>query len=204
MKRLCYILVLFTMLLGTSVYAEEKSKPLWGFIDSVGFDWGYYKDEWFPTDFVKSDECANTVNRFSIRAESSKILPWEKWIVGMELGYSMHKADELPDGCYSSSHDAGFREYNINLIVKRKMFDNLFYFGGLAGVGYWYQRDNGMHNLGDSHVLGSWGALVGKDWHIYKTWSFRTEVRATHTSDPFESDMGKNYIGWVAGITKNF
>lgn len=204
MKRLCYVLVLLTMLLGNSVYAEEKSKPLWGFIDNVGFDLAYAKDEWFPTDFVKSDRCTNVVKRLSIRAETSKIIPWEKWRVGAEVGYSAHKADELPGGRYHIGHDAGFKEWNWNIIVKRDMFNNLFYLGGVAGVSYWSDRDNGMQNLGDSHWLGTWGALIGKDWNIYKAWSLRTEVRATHTSDPFRSDMGKNYFGWNFGFTRHF
>ena len=207
MKRLCYVLVLFTMLLGTTVYANEKSEPLWGFIDSVEFNWGYYKDEWFPGDLWQSESCTNTVNRFSLRAETSKIIPWEKWSVGAEIGYSMHKADELPGGCYwdpPASHDAGFREYSLNIIVTRDIYKGL-YLGALAGLSGWYKRDHGMHNLGDSHLLGTWGGIAG--WkHRFGTspWGFRTELRATHTSDPCESDMGKNYFGGNMSIIWHF
>ena len=213
MKRLCYILVLFTMLLGTSVYATEKSDPLLGFIDTIEFDWGYYKDEWFPTDFVKSDDCANTVNRFSIRAETSKILPWEKWRIRTEFYTHTPSPDELPDGKYwhihndgsHNSHDAGFREYSLNFTITRDIILKKLYLGIVFGLSGWYERDHGMHNLGDSHLLGTWGGIVGyKHRFCVSPWGVRGEVRATHTSDPCRSDMGKNYLGWNFGVVYYF
>lgn len=204
MKRLCYVLVVCVMLLGTSVYAEDKSEPLWGFVDSVEFNWGYYKDAFFPGDLWQSEDCTNTVNRFSLRAETSKILPWEKWNVAFEVGYSIHKADESKTGKFGLGHDAGFREYSGNVIVTRKIYKEL-YLGGVAGLSYWYQRDNGMHNLGDSHCLGTWGAVAGwKHRFGISPWGFRTELRATHTSDPCNSDMGKNYLGGNLSIIYHF
>lgn len=205
MKRLCYILVVMTMLLGTTVYAEQKSEPLWGFIDSVEFNWGYYKDTLFPGDLFQSEDCTNTVNRFSLRAETSKIIPWEKWRMGAEIGYSMHKADEKETGKYGLGHDAGFREYSFNLTVTRDVLFKNLYLGAVFGLSAWYQRDNGMHNLGDSHLLGTWGGMLGYKHRFGETnWGARAEVRATHTSDPCESDMGKNYFGGNMSIIRYF
>ena len=204
MKRLFYVLVLFTMLLGTSVYATEKSDPLLGFIDTIEFDWGYYKDAFFPGDLFQSDDCTNTVNRFSIRAETSKILPWEKWRVGFEVGYSMHKADEKDTGKFGLGHDAGFREYSANFLATREIWKEL-YLGIMFGLSGWYQRDIRMHNLGDSHLLGTWGGVAGwKHRFGVSPWGVRGEVRATHTSDPCRSDMGKNYLGWNFGVVYHF
>lgn len=213
MKRLCYVIVVMTMLLGTTVYAEQKSEPLWGFIDSVEFNWGYYKDAWFPGDLWQSDDCTNTVNRFSLRAETSKIIPWDKWRVGAEVGYSMHKADEKPGGSYwhvhpdgsHNTHDAGFREYSLNFTVTRDVLFKNLYLGIVFGISGWYLRDHGMHNLGDSHLLGTWGGLLGYKHRFGETnWGARAEVRATHTSDPFNSDMGKNYLGGNMSLIRYF
>ena len=209
MKRLCYVLVLGIMLLGTTVYAEQKSEPLWGFIDNVGADWGYGRDYILPEAW-RSDHCYNTVNRWSIRAESRRLIFSEKWGLQGELLYSAHKADEYPD----HGQDTGFKEWGFNLILKRYFFDDMFYAGILAGLSYvhdfpnfedrdWPDRDL-ESNLGRSHCLGSWGGVIGKDWHVYKDWSLRTEARLTHTSDPFGPDMGKNFIGWSFGATRHF
>lgn len=177
--------------------ASDKTRTI------IGYDHMYGKDDWL-TDGWKSPECHNTVNRFSIRYETNKFFPsWDKWFIGGEFQYSMHKADEKPGGSYHMGHDAGFREYSLNLTIKRLMFDDLFYVGWIMGVSYWSDRDHGMHDLGDSHWLGTWGPTVGKDWHIYKAWSIRTEARVTHTSDPFRTnDRGKNYGTFlVVGIS---
>ena len=146
------------------------------------------------------------MNRFSARVETNNIFPsWHKWFIGGEFQYSMHKADERPEGAYGLGHDAGFREYSFNLTLKRQMFDDLFYLGVLAGVSYWYERDHGMHDLGGSHWLGTWGGMIGRDWNIYKAWSVRSEFRMTHTSDPFRNDdKGKNYLSGVIGLSYRF
>ena len=194
MKRLYYILTICLMLFGTTAFAETK----------IGFDWIYGKDNILPEAW-QGPSCENTVNRFSIRAEINSMFPsWDKWFIGGEFQYSMHKADEKPEGKYGNGHDAGFREYSLNLTIKRQMFDDLFYLGVLVGASYWYERDNRMHNLGDSHLLGTWGGMIGKDWNVYKAWSLRTELRLTHTSDPFRSDRGKNYGTGIMGMTYTF
>ena len=218
MKRFSIALAMIMLLIGVNVYAEEYALDVsTDYTESsaakvasdktrsiIGYDWMYGKDAWIPDDWA-SPSCENTVNRFSIRYETNKFFPsWDKWFIGGEFHYSMHKADEAPGGSYYDEHpghDAGFREYSFNLTIKRLMFDDLFYVGWVMGLSYWYERDHGMHNLGNSHCLGSWGPTLGKDWHIYKAWSIRTELRLTHTSDPFRSDRGKNYGTGVIGIS---
>jgi len=225
MKRFSYVsmmlcvAVIIGMFFGVNVYAWEADLDLIGISDDyyaeesaakaasdktrsiIGSDWMYGKDAWLPDEW-ESPSCENTVNRFGIRYETNKFFPsWDKWFIGGEFQYSMHKADEKPEGSYHMGHDAGFKEYSFNLTIKRLMFDDMFYLGWVMGVSYWIDRDHGMHNLGDSHVLGSWGPMIGKDWHIYKAWSLRTELRLTHTSDPFRSDRGKNYGTGVIGVS---
>jgi hypothetical protein len=214
MKRFSIVLAAIVMLISTNVYANSAAtisckKPLWGFIDSVGFDWQYGRDYMLP-DSWKGEHCLNKVNRWSVRAESRSLLLPEKWGIQLELLYSAHKADEHPD----HGQDTGFKELGINLAVKRYFFDDMFYVGWLAGLSYvgefpnfenrdWPDRSL-ESNLGRSHYLGTWGPMVGKDWHIYKAWSFKTEMRFTHTSDPFNTDMGKNFLGATVGFTYNF
>ena len=170
----------------------------------IGGDWMYGKDVLLP-DAWQSPSCENTVNRFSIRAETNEIFPsLDKWFFGIEGMYSMHKADEKPEGSYWMGHDAGFREYSFNVTISRQMFDDLLYVKWIMGLSYWHNRDVRSHNLGDSHCLGTWGPAIGKDWNLYKTWSLRTEFRMTHTSDPFRSDRGKNYGTFMMGVTYTF
>ena len=214
-SMMLYVMIVIGMLIGTNVCAKDSTVQVTSdrSVTKMGFDWMYAKDAWVP-EMWQSPSCENTVNRFSFRYETNTILPasWYKWRVGGEIQYSMHKADELPDGSYwhihkdgsHNSHDAGFREYSFNLTIARDMFDKMFYLKWVMGLSYWHERDHGMHNLGGSHCLGTWGPAIGKDWHIYKAWSLRTEVRGTHTSDPFQSDRGKNYLGWVIGTTYEF
>lgn len=192
MKKLLSIVVLSILFSSNLVMAETN----------IGFDWMYGKDAWLP-DAWQSPSCENTVNRLSLRAETNNHFPgWEKWFIGGELQWSRHKADEKPKGKYRAGHDAGFVEYSFNLTIKRELFNDLFYLGWVMGASYWYKRDHGMHNLGDSHWLGTWGPMIGKDWHIYKSCSLRTEARVTHTSDPWQSDRGKNYATFfVVGFT---
>jgi hypothetical protein len=181
------------MSFGSVVYAETK----------VGIDWMYGEDSVVPNTW-QSSSCENTVNRFSGRIETNELFPtWNKWFFGAELQYSTHKS-------YNIRKDIGeinkFREHGLNVTIKRQMFDT-FYLGWIMGISYWHSRDNGVHNLGDSHWLGTWGPMIGKDWklpYVSDAWSLRTEIRLTHTSDPFESDSGKNYGTGVVGISYNF
>lgn len=215
MKRFSIVLAAIVMLISMNVYAGESAatisckKPLWGFIDSVGFDWQYGQDYMLPDDW-KGEHCLNRVNRWSVRAESRNLLLPEKWGIQLELLYSAHKADEVPD----RAQDTGFKEWGINLAVKRYFFDDMFYVGCLAGLSYvdefpnfenrdWSDRSIEA-DVGRSHCLGSWGLMAGRDWHIYKAWSLKTEMRLTHTSDPFNTDKGKNFLAGAVGFSYNF
>jgi len=195
--------ILFIVLILWAGHSKAETK--------VGFDWQYGKDYILLSEAWQSPDCINTVNRFSVRAETNDIpLLWGldllgSWYYGAEFQYSVHKADERPTGEYGIGHDAGFKEYSFNLTIKRQMFDDLFYLGLLAGMSYWHERDHGMHDLGDSHWLGTWGGMLGRDWNIYKAWSVRSELRMTHTSDPFRTnDKGKNYLSGVVGLSYRF
>jgi hypothetical protein len=184
-------------------------------IDSIGIDWQYGKDSMMPEDW-QCDHCTNEVDRYSIRVESDSVIPyvlndsWKKWTVGTELHYSDHKADEKPD----YGQDTGFKEIGFNAILKRHIFNRLLYIGFIAGLSYvdnfpefenkdWNHCDR-YSCTGRSHWLGSYGAVAGKDWPMYKAWSLRTELRATHTSDPFRSYSGINFIAAVVGVTYRF
>lgn len=177
------------------------------FFDNLGFDYQYGNDSMYP-ESLQGKHSRNKVTRFSVRAENKTILP-EKWTVQGEIHYSKTKADEYPD----NGQDTWFEEIGFNLVVKRTMFD-LFYIGGFAGVSKalsfpefenrdWADRDI-ESNIGRSGVLGSWGGLVGKDWFLNTNWGIRTEVRLTHTSDPFRTDRGKNYGAGIIGLTYRF
>ena len=196
MKKLIGVIVLLTMVFGSSLAMAETK---------IGIDWSYGKDAWL-FESLQSPSCENTVNRFSLRAETNSIFPsLENLFIGGELRYSMHKADEKPGGSYYAEHpghDAGFREYGFNATAKYKF--GWAYAGIFAGLSYWYERDNGMHNLGDSHCLGTWGPLVGLDIPISGPWQLRLEGRASHESDPARSDKGKNFLEGSLGLTYVF
>jgi len=209
------IMVMAIVLFGMVAHAEESAatlnckKPLWGFIDSVGADYQYGMDYMLP-DSLRGEHCFNTVVRWSVRAESRSLLFSEKWGLQLELFYADHKADEYPD----YGQDTGFKEIGVNLALIRHFFDDMFYVGWLAGLAYvdefpnfedrdWPDRSL-ESNVGRSHCLGTWGPMVGRNWHIYKAWSLKTEMRLTHTSDPFRTDMGKNFLAGVVGFSYNF
>ena len=97
---LVVVLFIVSILLAGHVRAETK----------VGFDWQYGKDHVLLPESWQSPDCLNTVNRFSIRVETNSIFPsWDKWFIGGEFQYSMHKADEKLEGGFGLGHDAGFR-----------------------------------------------------------------------------------------------
>lgn len=214
MKKLTYVVALALTLaisLGTIAQAEEKT---WK-IDSLGFDYQEGGDVMLP-DYWQGDHATNLVKRYSLRAESDSLAPyllndsWDKWTLGLEGHYSAHKANEKPD----QGQDTGFKEMGFNVTVKRHLFNRSFYVGFIAGLSYvhefpQFENRNWKHgdmnsNIGRSHCLGTWGPMVGKDWHVYKAWSMRTELRGTHTSDPFGSDSGKNFVAGTIGVTYRF
>ncbi len=204
MKKLIGAIVLFVLFTIVFVYGIGYAET------RLGVDWSYGKDAWI-FDSLQSPSCENTVNRFTVRAETNSFFPTvDKLFIGGEFRYSMHKADELPEGSYwhihndgsHNSHDAGFREYGFNVTAKWEF--GWFYAGAFAGVSYWYDRDHGMHNLGDSHWLGTWGPLAGLNIPITGPWELRLEGRGSHTSDPFRSDRGKNFLEGTIGVSYVF
>jgi len=210
MKKLFVVLVSLCLLVPAVVNAGETWK-----IDSIGFDYQHAEDVLLPEE-LQGDHCTNLVIRWSVRVESDSMIAyylnddWNKWTIGMEFHYSDQKANEKPD----YGQDAGFKEIGFNITFKRHLFDRKFYIGVLAGLSYveqfpafenrdWKHGDMNS-NIAHSNPLGSWGCMIGKDWKIYKTWSLRTEFRATHTSSVFGSDSGKNLLAGVLGVTKRF
>lgn len=214
MRRLTYVVVLaiaLTIGIRTMVQAGEEN---WK-IDSIGIDYQEGGDILLPEEW-QGDHCTNLVKRYSLRVESDSLVPyllnnsWDKWTLGLEGHYSAHKANEKPD----YGQDAGFKEIGFNVTIKRHLFNKLFYVGFRAGLSYvdefpefenrdWKHGDMNS-NIGHSHYLGTWGPMVGKDWHVNKAWSVRTELRGTHTSDPFEPDSGKNFLAGTLGVTYRF
>lgn len=88
----------------------------------------------------------------------------------------------------------------------------MLYVGGLAGLSYVsnfpefedrsWNESHRHSDIGRSHYLYTAGTLVGKDWQLFKSArAIRTEGRLTHTSDPFRSDVGKNFASGVLGVT---
>ena len=205
------LLITLTVGLMAVVQAGEKN---WK-IDSIGVDYQHGEDSMLPEEW-QGDHCTNLVVRYSVRIESDSLIPyllndgWNKWTIGIEGHYSDSKANEKPD----YGQDAGFKEMGFNVTVKRHLFNKLFYVGFLAGLSYvdefpefedrrWKHGDLNS-NIAHSHCLGTWGPMVGKDWHVYDAWSVRTELRGTHTSDPFGSDSGKNFLAGTIGVTYKF
>lgn len=191
-----------------TVYAKDQ--PLWGFIDNIGIDYQFATDSFLPQTF-QGRHCINKVECLSIRAESRNLIFSDKWGLQGEFHWSAHKADERPD----HGQDTGFNTIGFNAILKRYLFDDLFYAGVLIGGAYvhdfpnfenreHWSKDSQQANIGRSHCLASLGILVGKDWRLYKAWSVRTEARFSHSSDPFRQDRGKEFLGVVVGLTYNF
>lgn len=208
MKKLIGVIALLAIVFSSGFcYATEG--PLFGFIDNIGVDLEYGKDYMLP-DSLRGDHVFNTVKRLSLRAESRNLIFSDKWGIQFEFKYSAHKGDEFPD----HGQDAGWKEMGVNLALIRHFFDDLFYVGWLAGLSYvqdfpefenrdWPDRSL-ESNVGRSHCLGTWGPMIGRNWSITDTWSLKTEMRFTHTSDPFNTDMGKNFISAIMGFSYNF
>jgi len=209
MKKLIGVIALLAIVFSSGFcYATEG--PLFGFIDNVGVDFEYGKDYMLP-DSLRGDHALNTVKRYSLRAESRNLIFSDKWGVQFEFKYSAHKGDEVPD----HGQDAGWKELGFNLALIRHFYNDLFYIGFLAGLSYvddlpeferrdWPDRCL-ESNVGRSHYLGTWGPMVGRNWGFGDTpWSLKTEMRFTHTSDPFRTDMGKNFISAIMGFSYNF
>ena len=168
----------------------------------IGLDWSYGKDFFLPNDW-RSEECDNTVNRFTFRLETNEIIQsWESVFLGFEARYSIHKADETKKGSFGLGHDACFREQGINITGKKEW--GWFYAGVFAGLSYTHKRDHGMHQLTDNgKVLGTWGPMVGLNIPITGPWEVRTEARICHLSG-IEPDKGKNLGEISLGITYTF
>ena len=211
MKRLCYVIVLLTMLLGTSVYAKDKSEPLLGFIDSIWIEYEHSEDYFLPKDW-RGDHATNVVHRYGIGAESrSLLISAEDWAIFAKLQYSAHKANEYPD----YGQDTGFKELGA-LVGVKKYFLKRFYVGVYAGMAYIDEFPNFENrdwpdrciesNVGRSHFFGSWGGLAGFKFRVPKTnnWSFASEARITHSSDPFRTDKGKNLTGLSFLLVREF
>jgi len=159
----------------------------------------------FKGSFV-SKHAANSAEVVSLRAESKKL--YEHYRLQFEIQCSDHKADEHPD----LGQDTGFQEYSALIMVKRHFAVlNDAYVGMFGGFGYisnfpkfenrdWADRDL-ESNIGHSHITGNIGMAIGKDWHVYKSWDIRTEIRAIHLSDPLSTDRGKNLMGGSIGLT---
>ena len=167
--------------------------------EKFGFDLQAGTDVICPGNY-SSERWVNTVERASIRYETNDLL-WKPLWLGVEGVWSKHKAHSktIP------GFDAGFHDIGGNLTVRYQPFENWPYIGALAGVSYWHNRDHGGH-FGDSHWLGTFGGMVGKDWKILETpWSIRTEVRFTHTSDPFGPDPDDmELLSGIIGVGYNF
>jgi hypothetical protein len=212
MKKAACIVAALLLIAFTTGSVQAKDMPCK--IDTIGFDVQYGRDS---ADELQGDHSLNIVERISVRAESDSLITallndsWDKWTIGAEIHYSSHKANERPD----HEQDTGFHETGVNLTLKRHLLNKIFYIGCLAGLSYvsnfpefenrsW--NDNDLRsNIGRSHYLYTLGVLTGKDWQVLKSaWSVRTEVRLTHTSDPFRSDRGKNFAAGVLGATYRF
>lgn len=165
----------------------------------VGIDLQAGTDVILPGNYA-SDSWVNSVKRLSIRYETNDFL-WDSLWLGVEGVYSTHKADSKT----VPGFDTGFTDYGVNFTAKYQLFDDLFYVGVLGGFSYWPTRDHGGH-FGNSHWLGTFGALAGKDWNIFETpWSIRTELRFTHTSDPWGPDPDDmELISGVIGVSYKF
>ena len=190
------------MLLGVLLFTGYANAEI------VGIDYHYGNDYSIPNNFT-SEHADNEVDRISVRYETDKF--WTNYRMQYELAYSDHKANEVPD----LGQDTGFKEINALVAIKRH-FQTLadIYAGVFLGLGYipelprfegrdWKDGDL-RSNIGQSHLLGSFGVLVGKDWKLYNNVSLRTEGRITHLSDPIRTDTGKNLMSGVLGLSYEF
>ena len=184
------VVAIWVVLISNTCKAETK----------IGFDLQAGTDVICPGNYA-SDKWVNTVERMSLRYELNTLLPYENLWIGIEGVYSRHKAHSKT----VPGFDTGFVDYGVNFTAKYQFFDDLFYVGILGGFSYWFNRDHGGH-FGSSHYLGTFGAMTGKDWKVFDTpWSIRTEIRFTHTSDPFGPDPDDmELISAVVGVTYTF
>jgi len=198
-KILWFLVFFFTFFIFLIPYICKAE----GLIDSMGVDWQY--------GIGTNSHSTNVVNRFSVWAENRTILP-DPWALQAEIHRSDHKLNERPD----HGQDTGFKEFGFNVSLKRYFFNDAFHVGVLGGFSYvpgfpfsenrkHWQINGQIGNIGRSHCLGTFGALVGFGVSIYGHWSLKTEVRYTHTSDPFTKiDTGLNYLSGSLGVVYKF
>jgi opacity protein-like surface antigen len=118
-----------------------------------------------------------------------------RWKIDGELQFSYHDAE-------NSVESVSAEEIGINLVIKRE-FPSTWpvtpYVGFMGGLGYLADHSN-QPRWGDSGCTGKFGPLVGADLMVTPEWYLRGEYRWTHTSDPWRSDVGRNFDEFAIGI----
>jgi opacity protein-like surface antigen len=122
-----------------------------------------------------------------------------RWKFEGEVHGSFHSASGA-DG-YTQAN-----EFGVNLVFKREFPSKLAivpYIGFMAGTSRLLDTNN-QPQFGDSGWLGTFGPLVGVNILLDDDWYVRTEYRLTHSSDPFNSDVGRNLNNVNIGLVYVF
>ena len=123
----------------------------------------------------------------------------KRWKFEGEVHGSFHSA-------YGPDRNANANEFGINLVFKREFPSKLSivpYVGFMAGTSRLFDTYD-KPQFGDSGWLGTFGPLLGVNILIDDDWYVRTEYRLTHSSDPFNSDVGRNLDNISIGLVYLF
>lgn len=165
------------------------------FIDDVGIMASYGTENGWVKDAPDHD-----ISNARLTLVGGKYLDENcRWKLDGELQFSHHTAKNAIE-----SIDA--KEIGVNLVIKRE-FPSTFritpYVGFMGGLGYLTDATN-QPRWGGSWFTGKFGPLAGADLVLTPDWYLRGEYRWTHTSNPFESDVGRNFDEFVIGISYVF
>jgi len=110
---------------------------------------------------------------------------------------SFHVSNQELGGDY----ERNAKEIGANVVPKYywHLEKTSLYIGIPLGFSHLLDAEN-QPNFGNSGLLGTFGVAIGADTPFYKDFLIRIEYRATHTSDPYNSDLGRNLHGLALGV----
>lgn len=192
-RRAIVFLTAAVLVLLSAVAKADDISPRW--IDEIGLTVSHGTDN----DWVNPSESFDlSVKRLTFFG-GKYLGEGMRWKLEGELQASSHSAN----GVFRSI-DAN--EIGTNLIIKREFPSTLPfvpYIGFMAGLS-WLRDADDQPKFGDSGWLGKFGPLVGADIALDDGWYLRMEYRLTHTSDPWRSDVGRNFDEFIVGVTYVF
>jgi len=172
--------------------AEGVDKP---WLDEAGMFTSYASE----SSWLNPDDTYNLSAKRVTMFGTKYVDEGRRWKFEGEVHGSFHSA-------HGPDRNTNVDEFGINLVFKREFPSRLSivpYVGFMAGTSRLLDVNN-QPQFGDSGWLGTLGPLLGVNILVGDDWYVRTEYRLTHSSDPFNSDVGRNLDNFSVGIVYLF